>query len=109
MVKNYSKKEAVSIAISAARLYRDNFVGKKMLFVFTNKHKKVHSLEVGFDASNYHHLTGLKITNSTWSHLDFYKYCIDLHFYILGTSGRLSQFVFQCQWYWLCRHECQLT
>lgn len=82
MVKNYSKKEAVSIAISAARLYRDNFVGKKMLFVFTNKHKEVHSLEVGFDASNYHHLTGLKITNSTWSHLDFYKYCID---------GRLSE------------------
>ena len=33
MGKKYTKKEAVSIAISAARLYKDNFVGKRLLFV----------------------------------------------------------------------------
>lgn len=82
MGKNYTKKEAVSIAISAARLYRDNFVGKRLLFVVTDKHKKVSSLEVGFDASNFHHLTGLNTTNKSWSHLDFYNFCID---------GRLSE------------------
>ncbi len=77
MGKKYTKKEAVSIAISAARLYRDNFVGKRLLFIVTDKHKRVSSLEVSFDASNFHHLTGLELTNKTWSHLDFYNFCID--------------------------------
>ena len=52
MAKRHTKKEAVSIAISSARLYRDNFVGKRLLFLMTDKHKRVFSLEVGFDASN---------------------------------------------------------
>jgi len=82
MGKNYTKKEAVSIAISASRLYRDNFVGKRLLFVVTDKHKRISALEVGFDASNYHHLTGLELSNKAWSHLDFYNFCID---------GRLSE------------------
>lgn len=50
--------------------------GKRLLFVMTDKHKKVSSLEVGFDGSNFHHLTGLGLTNSQWSHLDFYNTCI---------------------------------
>ena len=77
MAKNYTKKEAVSIAISAARLYRNNFVGKRLLFLMTDKHKNVFSLEVGFDASNFQHLTGLLSSNKEWSHLDFYNHCID--------------------------------
>lgn len=63
MGKNYTKKEAVSIAISAARLYRDNFAGKHLLFVVVDKHKRISALEVGFDASNYQHLTGLVVLN----------------------------------------------
>ena len=77
MGKKYTKKEAVSIAISSARLYRDNFVGQRLLFIVTDKHKRVSSLEVSFDASNFHHLTGLELTNKTWSHLDIYNFCID--------------------------------
>lgn len=77
MGKKYSKKEAVSIAISAARLYRDNLAGKKLLFVVSDKHKNVSSLEVQFNASNFHHLTGLKLSNPNCSHLDFYNLCID--------------------------------
>lgn len=77
MAKRFTKKEAVSIAISAARLYRDNFVGKRLLFLLTDKHKRVTSLEVGFDASNFQHLMGLKSSNTNWSHLDFYNFCID--------------------------------
>lgn len=77
MARNYTKKEAVSIAISASRLYRDNFVGKRLLFLLTDKHKNVSALEVGFDASNFQHLTGIISTNKSWSSLDFYNFCID--------------------------------
>lgn len=77
MGKKFTKKEAVSIAISASRAYRDHFVGKHILFLATDKHRHVFSLEVSFDASNFHHLTGLVLTNQSWSHLDFYNRCID--------------------------------
>ena len=52
MGKNYTKEEAVSIAISAARLYRENYVGDQLLFVATDKHKHIIPLEVHFQASN---------------------------------------------------------
>ena len=77
MAKKFTKKEAVSIVISSARMYRDNLVGKRLLFLVTDKHKRVSALEVGFDASNFQHLTGLKSTTAGWSHLDFYNFCID--------------------------------
>lgn len=51
MGKKYTKKEAVSIAISAARLYKDNFVGKRLLFVVADKHKKVSSKNANLSAS----------------------------------------------------------
>ena len=82
MGKKFTKKEAVSIAISASRAYRDNFVGRRVLFLMTDKHRHVFSLEVGFDASNFHHLTGLVLTDKSLSHLDFYNHCI---------SGRLKE------------------
>lgn len=95
MAKRHTKKEAVSIAISSARLYRDNFVGKRLLFLMTDKHKRVFSLEVGFDASNFQHLTGLSSTNTSWSHLDFYNFCIDgrlkeaqIEFADIGTTNQ---------------------
>ena len=73
MAKRHTKKEAVSIAISSARLYRDNFVGKRLLFLMTDKHRRVFSLEVGFDASNFQHLTGLSSTN-TFSSISGYQH-----------------------------------
>ena len=76
MGKKFTKKEAVSIAISASRAYRDHFVGRHILFLMTDKHRHVFSLEVSFDASNFHHLTGLTLTDKSWSHLDFYTRCI---------------------------------
>ena len=77
MARKFSKKEAVSIVICSARLYRDNFVGKRLLFLMTDKHRNVSPLEAGFDASNFQHLTGLKSTTKEWSHLDFYSFCVD--------------------------------
>lgn len=93
MAKTYTKKEAVAIAISASRMYRDNFVGKRLLFLLSDKHKRVSSLEVGFYASNYHHLTGLELVDESLSHQDFYKLCVegrlkqeDIRFHANGTS-----------------------
>ena len=77
VLKNYSKKEAVAIAVNGSRLYKNNFVGNKFLFVATNKHMKVESLEVVFPASSYMHLTGLICTHEDWTGLDFYNFCID--------------------------------
>ena len=95
MAKKHTKKEAVSIAISAARMYQKNFVGKHLLFLTTDKHKNVSSLEVKFNASNFQHLTGLLSTNKKWSHLDFYNFCIDgrlkeehIEFADLGTTNQ---------------------
>lgn len=95
MAKRHTKKEAVSIAISAARLYRENFAGKRLLFLMTDKHRNVFALEVGFDASNFQHLTGLESTDKNWSHLDFYNFCIDgrlkedhIEFADLGTTNQ---------------------
>ena len=76
MVKKYTKKEAVSIAITSAKLYKKNFVGKEFLFIIIDKKKKVYSFKTEFQASNFQHLTGLKSTNKKLSHLDFYNLCL---------------------------------
>lgn len=95
MAKKHTKKEAVSIAISAARMYQKNFVGKHLLFLITDKHKNVSSLEVKFNASNFQHLTGLSSTNKRWSHLDFFNFCVDgrlkeeyIEFVDIGTTNQ---------------------
>lgn len=79
MGKKFTKKEAVSIAISAARRYKEHLAGKRLLFIMTDKHRNISGLEVGFDASNFHHLTGLLPTDPSWSHLDFYNRCVNGH------------------------------
>ena len=75
-MRKYTKKEAVSIAIQGARLYRKNFAGRNLLFILTDKHKRITALEVEFDASNFMHLTGLRPVNKQWSSLDFYNRCL---------------------------------
>lgn len=99
MAKKHTKKEAVSIVISAARLYRDNLAGKRLLFLMTDKHKNVFDLEVGFDASNFQHLTGLQSTNKNWSRLDFYVFCMTFLYKIAKTFCRSLQlhFVGNCK------------
>lgn len=55
----YSKKDAASIAIKCAEQYKNELLNKTLLFVCTDKHKKVHIFEVMFRERNYMHLTGL--------------------------------------------------
>lgn len=98
MGRSYTKRQAVSIAISAARLYRDHFAGNQILFVYTDKHKQVGSLQVRFNAGNYLHLTGLSLMNRQWTSVDFYKACIngrlkedDIAFADNGTTNQKLQ------------------
>lgn len=57
----YSKEEAIAIVVKCAEQYRDNLVKKNLLFICQDKHKEIHTIEFSFDASNFLHLTGLKI------------------------------------------------
>ena len=55
-----SKKAALSILFTAAESYRKNLIDQSLLFLCLDKHKRVYSLEVTFDASNFKHLTGVQ-------------------------------------------------
>ena len=58
-IMSYSKKEAVSIVINGAVQYKTELLNRTLLFICTDKHKKVHTCEVTFRERNYMHLTGL--------------------------------------------------
>lgn len=72
-----TKKEALSIVFACADAYQENLVDRTLLFVTTDKHKRVRCTEVSFDASNYLHLTGFKLTHSSMSANNFYDLCCD--------------------------------
>lgn len=59
-VRKYTKEEAISIAVRCAEKYRDELEGRNLLFLCTDKHKKVSTIELSFYGNNYMHLTGLK-------------------------------------------------
>ena len=69
-----SKKAALSILFTASESYRKNLIDQSLLFLCLDKHKRVYSLEVTFDASNFKHLTGVQ-TKLSAQH--FYEMCID--------------------------------
>lgn len=55
-----TKKEALAIVFSCATEYKENLVGRSLLFLCQDKHKKIYCLEVTFNSSNFLHLTGFK-------------------------------------------------
>ena len=55
-----TKKEARAIVFSCADEYKENLVGRSLLFLCQDKHKKTYCLEVTFNSSNFQHLTGFK-------------------------------------------------
>lgn len=81
----YTKQQAISIVTSCAKKYQDNLVDKSLLFLCINKHKNLSCIEFTFDASNFLHLTGLKLrptadkdgTKRKPSALEFYNKCLD--------------------------------
>ena len=68
-----TKKEAMAIVFSCAPLYKENLVGRSLLFVTTDKHKSVHCLEVTFDVSNFLHMTGFKVKRAEISTRHLHK------------------------------------
>lgn len=76
-MKNHNKQEALSIIVKCAKMYKENLVDKSLLFVCTDKHKKIHTLEVTFYAGNFLHLTGIRLTDKKMTASDFFKHCIE--------------------------------
>lgn len=72
-----TKKEALSVVFSCAPEYKNNLAEKSLLFVCTDKHKRVHCLEVTFDAGNFQHMTGLKTDKSAITPSHFFELCMD--------------------------------
>lgn len=72
-----TKKEALSIVFACADAYQENLVDRMLLLVTTDKQKRVLCTEVSFDASNYLHLTGFKLTHGNMSANNFYDLCLD--------------------------------
>lgn len=58
----YDKKAALSVIFNAAELYEKNLRDNNILFVYWDKHKRIQYLEVEFNASNFMHLTGVKVS-----------------------------------------------
>lgn len=72
-----TKKEALAVVFSCAQLYKENLVDKTLLFVTTDKHKKIHCLEVTFDISNFLHMTGFKVNKAEITARHFFSLCYD--------------------------------
>ena len=95
------KSQIIKIVTEAAILYRENLVGKNLLFVFYNKiEKRYEYLETKFLPSNFLHLTGLKLTvvrrnieDDEYTETDYIPNAIDSAalFYNACISGKLSE------------------
>ena len=71
-MKEFTKKEAVSIIVSSAKKYKNELEGRNLLFLCIDKHNKVFVQEVSFDDNNFLHLTGV---NTSLSPVMFYERC----------------------------------
>lgn len=81
----YDKKSALSVIFKAAEAYEKELRNNNLLFICSNKHKQISYLEVEFNASNFMHLTGVKISkhfkqqlNSSGKYANkFYEMCLN--------------------------------
>ena len=73
-MQRYTKEKALQIIIESARKYKENLLNQQLLFICSDKHNIISSLEVSFDASNFLHLTGVKTNIAA---LDFFTRCIN--------------------------------
>lgn len=80
-MKKFTKEQAISIVVKCAEKYKTELENKKLLFVCSDKHKKVSYIEFSFYRNNYMHLTGLKPNNFNDNKIisanDFYQKCLD--------------------------------
>lgn len=57
----YTKKDAIRTVVLCANKYKDNLANRSLLFICQDKHGHTSAIEFTFDASNFLHLTGLKL------------------------------------------------
>lgn len=70
-----TKEDAIKIVVSCAERYDAELNRKSLLFLCTDKHKRVTTFEVSFHSWNYLHLTGLKTGNGITAR-QFYERCL---------------------------------
>lgn len=82
-MKKFTKDEAIKIVVQCAQAYQKELDGKSLLFLCTDKHKRVFPFEFSFYGNNYLHLTGLKAPKGADGESaglfanDFYQKCLD--------------------------------
>ena len=82
-MKKFTKDEAIKIVAQCAQAYQKELDGKSLLFLCTDKHKRVFPFEFSFYGNNYLHLTGLKAPKGADGESaglfanDFYQKCLD--------------------------------
>ena len=78
----YTKEQAIKIITNAAEKYRDELANNTLMFVCTDKHKRVVFFEFSFYNWNFKHLTGVKTKNQEddnkehISAINFYNKCL---------------------------------
>ena len=60
----YDGKTALPVILRAADDYEKNLRDYNLLFVCCDKHNRIYSIEVEFNASNFLHLTGVELTEN---------------------------------------------
>ena len=84
-MRHYTKEQAISIVTTCAREYRTNLADRVLLVVSLDNKLQTSCIEFTFDASNFLHLTGLKLLETLDSSgkryklnsIQFYKRCLD--------------------------------
>ena len=72
----YSKEQAIKIVTKFAKIYKKELLNKNFLILYSDKHKKINSVDFLFKSSNYLHLTGFK-TKKTLGANQFFQNCIE--------------------------------
>ncbi|MGN1193889.1 MAG: PBECR4 domain-containing protein [Acutalibacteraceae bacterium] len=86
---HYTKEKAIAVVTSCAKKYKENLADKSLLFLCMDKHKNVSHIEFTFDASNFLHLTGLKMVTVRNDNGNDYKLTAT-QFYNKCLDGKLS-------------------
>ncbi len=72
------KEEVLKIIIACADKFEKNLANKNLLFICTDKHMKISTMEVIFSKGNYLHMTGIKFRkDKKISANEFYKRCLN--------------------------------
>ena len=70
------KLEAIKIVTKCASAYDKELAGRKLLFIYIDRDKKIGTCEMSFSATNFLHLTGLRIDKKRMGAMDFYRKCL---------------------------------